>query len=153
MRGPPRARAGCLELPIPYTLYLIRRVSIPYTLYIGTGRVSGIASAAQLAERGLGKAAAAGTVTQCFAKCPFPCQFDWLSDQLCPSLDWLSDQLCPSLDWLSGHFAKHWAGWLAGGSPKGARGTQAQRESAELRSPARSRLQWRCPCTTRVASG
>ena len=34
---------------------------------------------------------------QCFAKCPFTCQFDWLSDQLCQSLDRLSD-----------HFAKHW---------------------------------------------
>ena len=34
---------------------------------------------------------------QCFAKCPFPCQFDRLSDQLCQSLDRLSD-----------HFAKHW---------------------------------------------
>ena len=32
----------------------------------------------------------------CFAKCPFTCQFDWLSDQLCQSLDRLSD-----------HFAKH----------------------------------------------
>ena len=36
---------------------------------------------------------------QCFAKCPFTCQFDWLSDQLCQSLDRLSD-----------HFAKHCAG-------------------------------------------
>ena len=35
---------------------------------------------------------------QCFAKCPYTCQFDWLSDQLCQSLDRLSD-----------HFAKHWA--------------------------------------------
>ena len=34
---------------------------------------------------------------QCFAKCPFTCQFDWLSDQICQSIDWLSD-----------HFAKHW---------------------------------------------
>ena len=33
---------------------------------------------------------------QCFAKCPFTSQFDWLSDQLCQSLDRLSD-----------HFAKH----------------------------------------------
>ena len=33
---------------------------------------------------------------QCFAKCPFTCQFDRLSDQLCQSLDRLSD-----------HFAKH----------------------------------------------
>ena len=36
--------------------------------------------------------------TQCFAKCPFTCQFDRLSDQLCQSLDRLSD-----------HFAKHCA--------------------------------------------
>ena len=34
---------------------------------------------------------------QCFAKCPYTCQFDRLSDQLCQSLDRLSD-----------HFAKHW---------------------------------------------
>jgi hypothetical protein len=33
---------------------------------------------------------------QCFAKCPFTCQIDRLSDQLCQSLDRLSD-----------HFAKH----------------------------------------------
>ena len=35
---------------------------------------------------------------QCFAKCPFTCQFDWLSDQLCQSLDRLSDHFakrCP----------------------------------------------------------
>ena len=38
----------------------------------------------------------AGTFRQCFAKCPFTCQFDRLSDQLCQSLDRLSD-----------HFAKH----------------------------------------------
>ena len=35
---------------------------------------------------------------QCFAKCPFTCQFDWPSDQLCQSLDRLPD-----------HFATHWA--------------------------------------------
>ena len=34
--------------------------------------------------------------SQCFAKCPFTCQFDWLSGQL-----------CQSLDRLSGHFKKH----------------------------------------------
>ena len=28
---------------------------------------------------------------QCCAKCPFTCQFDWLSYQLCRSLDRLSD--------------------------------------------------------------
>ena len=33
---------------------------------------------------------------QCFAKCPFTCQSDWLSDQLCQSLDRLFN-----------HFAKH----------------------------------------------
>ena len=33
---------------------------------------------------------------QCFAKCPFTCQ-----------LDRLSDELCRSLDRLSGQFAKH----------------------------------------------
>ena len=43
---------------------------------------------------------------QCFAKCPFTCQFDQLSDQLRQSLDRLSDQLCQSLDRLSDHFAK-----------------------------------------------
>ena len=37
-----------------------------------------------------------GPFNQCFAKCPFTCQIDWLSDQLCQSLDRLSD-----------HFAKH----------------------------------------------
>ena len=35
--------------------------------------------------------------TQCCAKCPCTCKFDWLSDQLCQSLDQLPD-----------HFAKHW---------------------------------------------
>ena len=35
---------------------------------------------------------------QCFAKCPFTCQFDRLSNQLSQSLDRLSD-----------HFAKHCA--------------------------------------------
>ena len=41
----------------------------------------------------------AGRRGQCFAKCPFTCQFDRLSDQFCQSLDRLSD-----------HFAKHWPG-------------------------------------------
>ena len=36
---------------------------------------------------------------QCFVKCPFTCQSDRLSDQICQSLDRLSD-----------HFAKHCAG-------------------------------------------
>jgi hypothetical protein len=36
--------------------------------------------------------------SQCFAKCPFTCQFGRLSDQLCRSLDRLFD-----------HFAKHCA--------------------------------------------
>ena len=39
------------------------------------------------------------TPRQCFAKCPFTCQFDRVSDQLCQSLDRLSD-----------HFAKHCMG-------------------------------------------
>jgi hypothetical protein len=43
-------------------------------------------------------------LTQCFAKCPFTCQFDRLSDQLCQSLDRLSD-----------HFAKHWADGMRAG--------------------------------------
>ena len=34
--------------------------------------------------------------SQCFAKCPITCQFDWLSNQLSRSFDRLSD-----------HFAKH----------------------------------------------
>ena len=42
---------------------------------------------------------------QCFAKCPFTCHFDQLSDQLCQSLDRLSD-----------HFAK------LGDAPSGALG-------------------------------
>ena len=73
---------------------------------------------------------------QCFAKCPFPGQFDRLSDQLCQSLDRLSDQLCQSLDRLSNplcqsldrpsdHFAKHCADGMAavvrGGAARGGR--------------------------------
>ena len=41
-------------------------------------------------------ASGTGAQRQCFEKCPFACQFDWLSDQLCQSLDRLFD-----------HFAKH----------------------------------------------
>ena len=49
---------------------------------------------------------------QCFAKCPFTCQFDRRSDQLCQPLDRLSD-----------HFVKHWVRRLR---DYGARGLRAR---------------------------
>ena len=60
----------------------------------------------------------AGRRGQCFAKCPFTCQFDRLSDQFCQSLDRLSD-----------HFAKHCVELLQRAWGLGLRGTHV---SAEL---------------------
>jgi hypothetical protein len=57
-------------------------------------RSAGVAVAATLP--GALAVSSALACDQCFAKCPFTCQFDRLSDQLCQSLDRLSD-----------HFAKH----------------------------------------------
>ena len=54
-----------------------------------TRRTSGCASSPAAPQVG-------SPLRQAFAKCPFSCQFDRLSDQLCQSLDRLSD-----------HFAKH----------------------------------------------
>ena len=60
----------------------------------------GAGVAREVLSGGRDSAAAPGAVlflsnvrTQCFAKCPFTCQFDRLSDQLCQSLDRLSDHL------------------------------------------------------------
>ena len=74
---------------------------------------------------------------QCFAKCPFTCQFDRLSNQLCQSLDRLSD-----------HFAKHWPPslcmWsLQACSCSGTGGRAWQGMSCRALSPAAAV----CPCS------
>jgi hypothetical protein len=65
---------------------------------------------------------------QCFAKCPFTCQFDRLSDQIRQSLDRLSD-----------NFAKHCAGACCDREAAGARRDAGCRPGGVLpRGPARA---------------